>query len=111
MEYYTKIVRFYGYDPYTGDYDAKKFPITREDKQMDSIAKDFKNYFKTCSEYGDYLKELIKIYEIKPTGNILERVAFNLKNEDNNMPKHNSNYSNIPIDLRPFHKSFLFQID
>ena len=32
---------------------------------MDSIAKDFKNYFQTCSEYADFLKELIKKYDIK----------------------------------------------
>ena len=29
---------------------------------MDSIAKNLKNYFKTCSKYRDYLKELIKKY-------------------------------------------------
>ena len=43
LEYYAKIVESYGYDPYTGDYDAKKFPITKDDKQMDNIANDFKN--------------------------------------------------------------------
>ena len=60
----------YGYDPYSDDIDTKKFPITKEDKEMDNIAKDFKNYFNTCSEYNDYLKELIKKYNIKPTGNL-----------------------------------------
>lgn len=47
LEYYAKVVESYGYDPSTGDYDAKKFPITKEDRQMKSIAKNFKNYFKT----------------------------------------------------------------
>jgi hypothetical protein len=90
----------YGYNPYRGEYDTKKFPITKEDKQMDSIAKDFKNYFKTCSEYEDYLKELIKRYEIKPSGNILKRVAFTLKND--NLSKHNSNYIAATIDYQTF---------
>ena len=67
---------------------------------MDSIAKDFKNYFKTCSEYGDYLKELIKRYEIKPSGNILKRVAFTLKND--NPSKHTSNYITTAIDYQTF---------
>jgi hypothetical protein len=101
LNYQAKIVESYGYDTYTGNYNAKVFPIAKEDKQMDSIAKDFENYFKTCSEYEDYLKELIKRYEIKPSGNILKRVAFTLKN-DNNMPKHNSNYITTVIDLKSF---------
>jgi hypothetical protein len=45
---------------------------------MENIVKDFKNYFKTLEEYNNYLKELIKKYNIKPTGNITKRIAFNL---------------------------------
>jgi hypothetical protein len=37
-------------------------------------------------------KRINKRYEIKPSGNILKRVAFTLKNYDNNMSKTNSNY-------------------
>ena len=46
LEYHTKIVESYGYNPSTGDVDEKKFPVTKEDKQMKSINKDFDNYFK-----------------------------------------------------------------
>ena len=49
LNYQARIVESYGYDTYTGDFNAKVFPITKEDKDMDSIAKDFKNYFRTCS--------------------------------------------------------------
>lgn len=42
---------------------------TKEDKQMKNITHDFKNYFNTISEYENYLKELIKKYNIKQTGN------------------------------------------
>ena len=98
----AKIVESYGYDTYTGDFNEKVFPITKEDKQMDNIAKDFKNYFQTCSKYGDYLKELIKRYDIKPSGNISKRVAFTLKNDDNNISKHNSNYITTAIDYQTF---------
>ena len=102
LQYQAKIVESYGYDTYTGDFNEKVFPITKEDKQMDSIAKDFKNYFDTCSEYGDYLKELIKRYEIKPSGNILKRVAFNLKKDNNVISKHTSNYITTVIDYKTF---------
>lgn len=100
LNYQAKIVESYGYDTYTGDFNEKVFPITKEDKQMDSIAKDFKAYFKTCSEYEDYLKKLIKRYEIKPSGNILKRVAFTLKND--NLSQHNSNYITTAIDYQTF---------
>ena len=100
LNYQAKIVESYGYDTYTGDFNEKVFPITKEDKQMDSIANDFKNYFKICSEYGDYLKELIKRYKIKPSGNIIKRVAFTLKNDNNNMS--NSNYIPTVIDSQSF---------
>ena len=78
LEYYAKIVESYGYNTYTGDFNTKKFPITKEDKQMDNIAKDFKNYFKTLEEYDNYLKELIKKYNIKQTGNTIRRIAFSI---------------------------------
>ena len=73
VEYYEKIVKSYGFDIYNGEFNEKMFPITKEDKQMENIEKDFKNYFKTLSEYNDYLKELIKKYDIKPTGNLVKR--------------------------------------
>ena len=56
----------YGYDPPTGEYNEKMLPEPKEDKQKKNIAKDFKAYFKTLDEYADFLKELIKKYEIKP---------------------------------------------
>jgi hypothetical protein len=84
LKYNSKIVKSYGYDPYTGDIDTKKFPITKEDKQMDTIANNFKNYFNTISEYNDYLKELIKKYNIKPTGNLVQRFIFHIHNDIDN---------------------------
>ena len=79
LNYQAKIVESYGYDPYSDDIDTKKSPITKEDKEMDNIAKDFKNYFNTCSEYNDYLKELIKKYNIKPTGNLDMKRIYSLQ--------------------------------
>ena len=66
LEYYAKIVKNYGYDPSTGEYNEKMLPEPKEDKQKKNIAKDFKAYFNTLDEYADFLKELIKKYDIKP---------------------------------------------
>jgi hypothetical protein len=88
VKYHSKIVKSYGYDIYTGDIDTKKFPTTKDDKEMDNIANDFKNYFKISEEYIDYLKELIKKYDIKPPGNLVQWLSFHrYNNHDNNSPK------------------------
>lgn len=100
LNYQARIVESYGYDTYSGDFNAKAFPITKEDKQMDSISKDFKNYFHICSEYGDYLRELIKKYNIKQSGNISKRIAFNLKKD--NMSKNDSKFIPTVIDPQSF---------
>jgi len=81
LKYHKRIVESFGYNPYTGDVDEKKFPITKEDKQMKNIAKDFDRYFQALSEYYDYLKELIKKYDIKPIGNLVKRLAFNIQTD------------------------------
>lgn len=72
LEYHANIVKSYGFDIYTGDFNAKKFPITKEESQRENIAKDFKYYIKTLSENNDNLKELIKRYNIKATGNLVQ---------------------------------------
>lgn len=102
LEYYVKIVESYGYDPSTGNYDAKKFPITKEDKQMKNIATDFKNYFKAL-EYYNYLKELIKKYKIKPRGNIVRRLAFNINSKnDTNLKQQHFKFITAVVDWQDF---------
>jgi uncharacterized coiled-coil DUF342 family protein len=83
LEYHGKIVECYDYDPYTDEYDTKKFPITKEDKQMKNIEKDFDNYDQALEEYGNYLKELIKKYDIKPPAeNLVKSLAFNIHTDN-----------------------------
>ena len=104
VKYNVKIVKSYGYDPYTGDYDAKKLPITKDDKQMENITKDFQNYFKAVKEYYEYLKELIKKYDIKLTGNIVRRLAFNMNpnNSDSNLKQQRFKFITAVIDWKDF---------
>ena len=65
--------------------------VTKEDKQKDNIDKDFDNYFQALDEYNDYIKKLIKNYNIKPTGN-LQRLTFKIDSNYNN----NNNNSKQP---------------
>ena len=65
-KYYAKIVKNYGYDPHTGEYNEKMLPEPKEEKQKKNITKDFKAFFNTLDEYADFLKELIKKYGVKP---------------------------------------------
>ena len=51
LKYHAQIVESYGYNPYTGNYDLKKFPITKEDKQKKTIEKDFDDFFQALEEY------------------------------------------------------------
>ena len=59
-------------------------PEPKEEKQKKNIAKDFKAFFNTLDEYADFLKELIKKYDIKPLskGNLIH-LAFNLNTNTN----------------------------
>ncbi|HEY6589255.1 MAG TPA: hypothetical protein VIY98_13260, partial [Nitrososphaeraceae archaeon] len=107
LEYHTKIVKSYGYNSYTGDVDEKKFPVTKEDKQMKGIKKNFDNYFQALEEYNEYLKELVKKYDIKPTGNLVKRLAFNIHvnddyNGSNSKQQQHPEFITSVIDFKDF---------
>ncbi len=102
LNYQAKIVEYYGFNTYTGEIDTKVFPITKEDKQMKNISKDFKNYSDALSEYDVYLKDLIKKYNIKQSGNLLKRIAFNIKNDNDNKLKLDHKYITTVIDSKYF---------
>ena len=102
LKYHANIVKSYGFDIYTGDFNAKKFPITKEDSQSKNIAKDFDNYDQALSEYNYYLKELIKKYNIKPRGNLVKRLAFNVNKNDTNLKLQNCKFITAVVDLDYF---------
>ncbi|MGI9011056.1 MAG: hypothetical protein ACR2F1_07700 [Nitrososphaeraceae archaeon] len=99
LEYYEKIMKNYGYDPHTGEYNEKMLPEPKEEKQKKNIAKDFKAYFKTLDEYADFLKELIKKYDIKLMEGNLLKVAFNLNNNDDDSEYKQRPYKFIRINV------------
>ena len=65
LEYYTKITESYGFDRYTNEFIEKIFPITKDEKEMKNIEKEIDSYNQALQEYNDYLKYLIKKYNIK----------------------------------------------
>ena len=100
LEYYTKIVKNYGYNPHTDEYNEKMLPEPKEEKQKKNIAKDFKAYFKTLDEYAECLKELIKKYNIKhPSEENLVHLAFNLNtNTNDNAEYKQGHFKFIRVD-------------
>ena len=105
VHYYSKIVESYGYDPHTGEYDTKKFPITKEDKQKENIDKDFDNFDQALEEYNEYLKELIKKYNIKPKANF-QRLTFKIHNNTNSkqpqLPNLDLEFIRVAVNLDYF---------
>jgi hypothetical protein len=105
VHYYSKIVESYGYDPHTGEYDTKKFPITKEDKQKENIDKDFDNFDQALDEYIEYLKELIKKYNIKPKANF-QRLTFKIRNNTNSkqpqLPNLDLEFITVAVNLDYF---------
>ena len=101
LDYFDKITQSYGYDKYTGELNEKLFPITKDDKQMKEIVKNIDNYNQALMQLKDYLKQLIKKYNIKPIGNIDKRLAFKLKKDI--YPDENSRSIKIVIDNTYFY--------
>jgi hypothetical protein len=105
LKYNEKIVEHYGYNPYTDEYDTKKFPITKEDKQKENIDKDFDNYFQALEEYNNYIKELIKKYNIKPKANF-QRLTFKIHNNTNSkqpqLPNLDLEFITVAVNLDYF---------
>lgn len=96
----------YGYNPYTDEYDTKKFPITKEDKQKENIDKDFDNYFQALEEYNNYIKERTnKKYNIKPKANF-QRLTFKIHNNPNSkqpqLPNLDLEFITVAVNLDYF---------
>ena len=70
---------------------------------MYNITTDFKNYFKALEEYYEYLKELIKKYGIKPSGNLVKRLAFNINtNNTSKFKQQHFKFITAVIDWKDF---------
>ena len=101
LDYYDKITQSYGFDKYTNEFNAKLFPVTKDDKQKKDIENNIDNYNQALGEYNNYLKYLVKKYKIRQTGNTIKRIAFNRRNDI--QASQNSKFITAVIDHTYFY--------
>jgi hypothetical protein len=68
VKYHSKLMSYYGFDPKTGKWDSRLFPVTQNDAQLDGIQKDIERYNNALRDYNKYAEHLaqelqIDIYE------------------------------------------------
>ncbi|MGD1837270.1 MAG: hypothetical protein ACPKPY_04340 [Nitrososphaeraceae archaeon] len=80
LEYYGTIIDSYGLENTKDEFNEQLFFTVQDDNHLKNIIKDIKTYNKIVIEYKDYLKYLIKKYNIYPSGNLDKRIAFYLDN-------------------------------
>ena len=81
LEYYGTIMDSYGLEKTTDEFNDKLFFTVKDDNHLKNIIKDIEIYNKIVIEYKDYLKYLIKKYNIYPSGNLDKRIAFYLNHK------------------------------
>jgi hypothetical protein len=79
VKYHGKLMSYYGFDPKTGKWDSRLFPVTQNDAQLEGIQKDIERYNNALRDYNKYAEHLagefhIDIYkEIKKGHSIVFR--------------------------------------
>jgi hypothetical protein len=68
LQHYKKLMKQYGYDEITEEFNYKLFPVPKEDRELTGIKKDIDDFFKLLDEYNDYIRYLVQKYD----GNIGE---------------------------------------
>jgi hypothetical protein len=62
IRYREKLMKQYGYDEMTEEFNYKLFPVPKEDRELAGIRKDIDDFFKLLGEYNDYLRYLAQKY-------------------------------------------------
>jgi hypothetical protein len=62
LQYHGKLMKQYGYDEMTEEFNHKLFPIPKSDKELIGIRKDIEDFYKSLQEYNDYLWYLAQKY-------------------------------------------------
>lgn len=68
LRHYKKLMKQYGYDEITKEFNYKLFPVPKLDRELTGIRKDINDFFKLLDEYNDYIRYLVQKYD----GNIGE---------------------------------------
>jgi hypothetical protein len=64
--YYGKLMSYYGFDVKSGEWDAKQFSVTKNDKEIIRINSDRFRFNLAVREYNNYIEYLSRKYHIKP---------------------------------------------
>jgi len=64
IRYRSKLMAYYGFDVQSGKWDNTKFPVTRNDSQMEGIRSDIQRYNDAVQEYNQYTEYLATTYGI-----------------------------------------------
>ena len=101
LEYYEDIIDSHGFSiTNISEFIEELFPAMKDDRQLKNIIKDIGTYNKIVIEYKDYLKFLIKKYNITISGNIDKRVAFTLEN--NKIPNNRNKFIHVLLEYTFF---------
>jgi hypothetical protein len=64
VKYHSKLMSYYGFDPKTGKWDFRLFPVSQNDAQLEGIQKDTKRYNNALRDYNKYAEHLAKEFQI-----------------------------------------------
>jgi hypothetical protein len=64
VKYHSKLMSYYGFDPKTGRWDSRLFPVTQNDAQLEGIQKDIERYNNALRDYNKYAEHLAKELQI-----------------------------------------------
>lgn len=62
IRYHKKLMKQYGYDERTEEFNCKLFPVPKEDRQLNGIKKDVDDFFKLLEDYNYYIRYLVQKY-------------------------------------------------
>lgn len=64
LGYHKKLMKQYGYDEITEDFNYRLFPVPKSDKELEGARKDIDKFFKVQAEYNDFIKYLVRKYHV-----------------------------------------------
>jgi hypothetical protein len=63
LQYNEKLMKQYGYDEITGEFNRTLFPVPKSDRELEGIKKDIDKFFRSFKEYNDFIRYLAQKYD------------------------------------------------
>ena len=76
VEYHSKLMSYYGFDIKSGKWNARLFPVTQTDAQMEGIQLDIERYNNAVRDYNIYAEHLAKEFCIDIDNEMKNNVVF-----------------------------------